>query len=355
MERADKDLAFMLQYENIAWFDGGEVRILDRRVYPREIRFVRCKDVAAVVQALRDMVTQSAGPYTAAGAGMALAAYECRDKTKTEQLEHLTVSAERIATARPTTASRMRLITGGALAAAKTALETDASTIDAIQNYLIGANNMRYNKVYRMAQYLCDMIPAGGAVMTQCFGETIVGQMCRVLKETNKSGVRIFCPETRPYFQGARLTATVCRDMGMDVTVITDNMPAFVMAKEGIDVFTSAADAICMDGHVINKVGTFQIAIAAKYHGIPYFVTGAPDKVHTKVSEVPIEMRDPDFVLQAMGTRTAADGVKGYYPAFDVTPPHLVSGVVTDTGIYSPYDLDRYYSSGNMGEYEMVI
>jgi methylthioribose-1-phosphate isomerase len=135
--------------------------------------------------------------------------------------------------------------------------------------------------------------------------------MCRVLKEQGKGNVRIFCPETRPYFQGARLTATVCKDMGMDVTVITDNMPAFVMKKEGIDLFTSAADAICMDGHVVNKVGTYQIAIAAKYHGIPYYVTGAPDRVHPGIDSVKIEMRDPDFTLQAMGVRTAAQGVKG--------------------------------------------
>ena len=77
--------------------------------------------------------------------------------------------------------------------------------------------------------------------------------------------------------------------------------------------------------------------------------------MHSKIDTVTIEMRDPAFTLQAMGVKTAADGVKGYYPAFDITPPELVSGVVTDTGIYTPYDLDRYYKEGNMGEYEMVI
>ena len=125
--------------------------------------------------------------------------------------------------------------------------------------------------------------------------------------------------------------------------------------NENIDVFTSAADAICMDGYVVNKVGTFQIAIAAKYNKIPYFVTGAPDHVHPTIDTVKIEMRDPEFSLQALGTKTTAEGVKGYYPAFDITPPELVSGVVTDTGIYAPYDLKRYFENGNLGEYEMVI
>lgn len=355
MERADKDLAFMLQYENIAWFSDGVVRILDRRVYPREVKFVVCKNHHEVTQALRDMVTQSAGPYTAAAAGMALAAYECRDKKEAEQLEYLKNAAYTISHARPTTANRMALITNGCLEAAEKALQSGKNVSQAINDYTVNVNNMRYEKVYKMAQYLVDMVPTHGAVMTQCFGETIVGQMCRVLKEQGKGDVRIFCPETRPYFQGARLTATVCKDMGMDVTVITDNMPAFVMQKEKVDVFTSAADAICMDGYVVNKVGTFQIAIAAKYNKIPYFVTGAPDYVHPSIDTVKIEMRDPNFTLQAMGVKTAADGVKGYYPAFDITSPELISGVVTDTGIYSPYDLQRYYKDGNMGEYEMVI
>lgn len=355
MERADIELAFMLQYENIAWYEDGAVKILDRRVYPRKVEFVTCHDHLEVTQALKDMVTQSAGPYTAAAVGMALAAYECRDKNEAEKREYLKKAAYTIAHARPTTANRMSLITNGCLAAAEEAMKTGADLSEAIMEYTVKANNMRYNKVYKMASYLSDMIPVHGAVMTQCFGETIVGQMCRCLKEQGKQDVRIFCPETRPYFQGARLTATVCHDMGMDVTVITDNMPAFTMKNENVDVFTSAADAICMDGYVVNKVGTFQIAIAAKYNKIPYFVTGAPDHVHPSIDTVKIEMRDPDFTLQAMGVKTAADGVKGYYPAFDITPPELVSGVVTDTGIYAPYDLRRYFENGNMGEYEMVI
>ena len=118
----------------------------------------------------------------------------------------------------------------------------------------VNANNRRYSKVNEIAKYLVPLIPAGGTVMTQCFGETIVGMMLKEAKLAGKD-FRLFCPETRPYFQGARLTATVCRDMGFDVTVITDNMPAFVMEREHVDLFTCAADAICLDGYVVNKVG----------------------------------------------------------------------------------------------------
>ena len=352
--RADEGLAFMLQYENVAWYDAGEVRILDRRIYPAKIEFVRCKTHVEVMQAIRDMVTQSAGPYTAAAMGMALAAYECRGKTERKQLDFLRAAAETISTTRPTTASRMRLICEGCLRAAERALASGEPVDLAIRAHAVRTNNSRYEKVDRIGGYLSDLFPASGAIMTQCFGETIVGMMLKEAKLAGKD-FRLFCPETRPYFQGARLTATVCRDMGFDVTVITDNMPAFVMEREHVDLFTCAADAICLDGYVVNKVGTLQIAICANHFGIPTFVTGAPDIGHETKDTVKIEMRDPEFTLQAMGVRTAAQGVKGYYPAFDMTPPHLISGIVTDRGVFSPFDLHRYFADGGAGEYDTVV
>lgn len=119
MERQDRGLAFMLQYENIAWYEKGAVRILDRRVYPRRVEFVTCRRHEEVAQAVTDMVTQSAGPYTAAAMGMALAAYECRTLAEAQQTAYLEQAARVIANARPTTAARMRLVTEGSLAAAK--------------------------------------------------------------------------------------------------------------------------------------------------------------------------------------------------------------------------------------------
>lgn len=352
--RADHDLPFLLRYENVAWYESGQVRILDRRIYPAKQEFVVCRSHWEVAQAITDMVTQSCGPFTAAAAGMALAAWECRDFGEMAQREYLNAAAHTISHARPTTVARMQRITGGCLAAAEQALASGSAVDEAIMAHLIASNNKRYGKVARMASNLVDMFPSQGKIMTQCFGETIVGMMLREAKNRGMQ-LKLFCPETRPYFQGARLTATVCRDMGFDTTVITDNMPACVMEREGIDVFTCAADAICLDGHVVNKIGTYQIAIAARYHGIPFFVSGIPDESHPDRTAIRIESRDPDFVLQAMGIRTAAEGVKGYYPSFDITPPSLISGVVTDLGIYSPYDLPRYLLQAEIGPYEMVI
>lgn len=350
MDRADKGLAFMLQYENVAWYEDGAVRILDRRIYPTKISFVTCKTHGEVTQAITDMVTQSAGPYTAAAMGMALAAYECKDKKEEERKAYLRKAAQTISHARPTTVERMKLIVDACYDVAVEAMKKGENVSDAIVKNTIERNNKRYRKIEVMGNYLVDVFPKNGKILTQCFGETIVGMMLKKAKERNYN-LKVYCAETRPYFQGARLTASVAKDMGFDVTVITDNMPAYAIQNEGIDVFTSAADAICLDGHIVNKVGTLQIAIVAKYFGIPYFASGAPDIGHPTVDTTKIEMRDPNFVLQAMGVRTAMEGVKGYYPSFDITPPDLVSGVVTDMGILSPYDLHRYYENNSEGEY----
>ena len=341
MKRMDEGLAFMLKYENIAWYENGKVRILDRRIYPREVKFVECTDYHEVRQAITDMVTQSAGPYTAAGMGMALAAYQAKDLPKEEQIAFLAEASEVISHARPTTANRMKLITDSCYEVGKKAIEEGKSAIDAIFQRTIESLERRYGRMSIVAKHLVDLFPKKGKVMTQCFGETIVGCMGREIRNQNKD-IEFYCPETRPYLQGARLTASVLKDQGFKVTVITDNMPAWTIKSKGIDLFTSAADTISMDGHIVNKVGTLQIAIVAKHFGIPYFVTGIPDE-DKRLENIIIEERDPEEVISCNGIKNTLEGVEGFYPAFDITPPHLVSAVVTDQGIYSPYNLAEYY------------
>jgi methylthioribose-1-phosphate isomerase len=245
--------------------------------------------------------------------------------------------------ARPTTAAKMSRITEACARVAVAAKEKGDKPDEAVFLHTLDAVNTRYARSAATAKYLVEQFPDDGTVMTQCFAETIVGMMLRECRASGKT-VKVICPETRPYFQGARLTASVVCDMGFDVTVITDNMPGYTMKARKVDVFTSAADVICMDGNIVNKVGTFQIALAASYWGIPYFVTGTPDRQHPGIDSVEIEERDGMDVLEAMGVRTAMQGVKGYYPAFDITPPKLCDGVVTDKGIFPPYDLARYYA-----------
>lgn len=350
--RMDDGLAYMLKYEHVAWYEKGEVRILDRRIYPLKTEYVVCRDYREVAQAIKDMVTQSAGPYTAAGMGMALAAWQGRKLSRDNRFSLLKEAANCLSHARPTTASRMKLVTEGCLCVVKDYEGEDWD--EKIFNYTVEMCNHRYGKIDEVAKYLVRRFPKKGKIMTQCFGETIVGMMLRRAREEGKE-ISLFIPETRPFLQGARFTASVAHDMGFEATVITDNMPAFVMGKEGIDLFTSAADAITLDGYVVNKIGTYQIALCAHAMEVPYFVTGIPDKGHPKIDTVTIEYRDPNETLSFMGRPTTMEGVKGYYPAFDITPPRYVSGVVTDLGIFSPYDLDSYMDMVKDGFYSFAV
>ncbi|EHR35061.1 s-methyl-5-thioribose-1-phosphate isomerase [Helcococcus kunzii] len=346
MERIDHDLAFMLRFENVAWFENGKVKILDRRIYPMEVKYVECETHEEVVKAIQDMVTQSGGPYLAATMGMVLAAYETKVKNlnNSETKEFMKKAADKIANARPTTSSRMRKIVDNALSTiSESDWENKDDLIGKFREFAISEVSNRYKNIEKMGDIIAEKVPNNGTIMTQCFAETVVGMICRKLKEKGKDTVKFITPETRPYLQGARLTASVIKDMGFDVHVITDNMPGYILKNKKVDLFTSASDMITKDGHVINKVGTFQIAVLCHYHGIPYFVTGNPSEVHESIDDIIIEERDENDVLSHLGKKVTLEGVRAYYPAFDITPPHLVSGVVTNKGMYSPYNLSEYF------------
>lgn len=340
MKREDYNLPYMLEYEHVAWYEKGEVKILDRRIYPKEVSYVVCKSYKDIVKAIKDMVTQSAGPYTAAGMGMALAAYEAKDLDIDSKIKFLENASEKIATARPTTQNRMRKITEDSLKVGKIAIKEGKDPVETIKNNTIESLNRRYQRMEIVGRNLCSLIKDKDKILTQCFGETIIGMMLRILKEEGKE-VSFYCAETRPYYQGARLTATCCRQMGFETTIVTDNTIAYLMENIGIDIFTSAADTICRDGSVANKIGTYQIALLADHFKVPYYVTGIPDDDKYTKDDIEIEMKDPNLVLEGR----SYDKVKAIYPSFDITPSSYIKEVITDKGIYDPEKLDTYFDS----------
>lgn len=342
--RADHDLAFLFKFENIAWYENGSVRILDRRIYPATEVFVTCRTHREVARAITDMVTQSYGPFHAAAMGMVLAAHECRDKNVAEQKAYLSAAADAFVGARPTTARKMRVWTDDCERDAAAALERGESAEEAIMRGALAKFSSRYDRFDREAKFFIEKIPKNPTIMTQCYGDADLGMLLRALRERGDEA-KFFTPETRPYLQGARLTASVICDMGFEVTLITDNMPGYVLGHKDITLFTTSADVITMDGHVVNKVGTFQIALAANYYGVPYYVAGFPDRTHPTIDTVKIEERNADEVRHAMGVITCKPNVKAFYPAFDITPPELVTGVATDMGVLKPTELERYQPS----------
>jgi methylthioribose-1-phosphate isomerase len=228
-------------------------------------------------------------------------------------------------------------------AVAEKALESGQDPETATLAYVEERREARYNRSRKIGGYAVDLLPENQCtILTQCFAETLIGFVLLVAKERG-CDIRLIAPETRPYLQGARLTASVGVEIGVPVTLITDNMPGYVISQGKVDAFICAADVITVDGHVVNKIGTYQIASVAHRHGVPFYVVGTPSAQNPTIDTVEIEERNPDEVLQAMGVRTAKAGVRGYYPAFDITPPQLVGAVVTEKGVFSPYDLVRHF------------
>lgn len=342
MTRADDGLPFLLRYENVARYEDGVVWILDRRKYPAAEEFVRCADYRQVAKAIADMVTQSGGPLLAASLGMVSAAKEVRGVSADTAKQKLRQAADELSTARPTTSANMKSYIQKVLKTALAAVDQGENAEAKTYSFVMESLENRYRLSRTMADYAVDLIPDKASILTQCYAETLIGFIFLASRERGKK-ISLICPETRPYLQGAKLTASVACDMGVPVTVITDNMPAYIFSKKMAQVFISAADVVTMDGHVVNKIGTFQIALAAHYYGIPYYVMSAPSMKYPDISSVVIEERQPEETMHVMGIRTTKEGVKGYYPAFDITPPHLVSAVITHKGVFSPWDLKRYF------------
>jgi methylthioribose-1-phosphate isomerase len=339
--RADAGLPFLLQSENVARYEDGNVVILDRRKYPANIEYVACSTYRDVAHAIFEMVTQSHGPWVAAAYGMVSAARSIRDMSRVEARKELECAADVLAHARPTTSSGLKNHVNRILASAIKALESDrdveASTLAYVENWL----NMRYLTDRKTAAFVVSLFPDPVRILTQCYAENYIGFTLLLAREAGKQ-VSLICPETRPYLQGARLTASVARDMDIPVTVITDNMPGYLLSQRMVDVFVSSADVVTLDGYVVNKVGTFQIALAAHAFNVPFYVLRDPSPGNAAIGTVKIEERDPEEVTHAMGVRTVKEGVQGYYPAFDITPPNLVRAVITSKGIFSPYDLKAF-------------
>jgi len=160
------------------------------------------------------------------------------------------------------------------------------------------------------------------------------------LAKQDGKDITVYAPETRPFLQGARLTAPSLAEIVIKVKLITDNMPTALMADGKIQKYMTAADLITLDGHVVNKVGTFQNAIAAKHHGIPYYAFAwGCDPAKPDRASIDIEYRDPADIRTCRGTPTTRDDIDAIYPAFDITPPDFVSGVITRHGVLNPVEL----------------
>jgi methylthioribose-1-phosphate isomerase len=304
------------------------VRILDRRVFPFERVWVTCRDVEDVATAIEDMVTQSLGPPFAAAGGMVLAA-------RSGGVEAVRQAARRLIATRPTN-NGIRDVVAELLAVAEAGGDVERAA---------GALTERYRAGYRaLGEHAAPLIPDGATVLTHCWADAYLTETVAAVLRAGKR-IEAICTETRPYLQGARLTAESLAEMGVPTRLITDGMAAHLMSRGEVSTFVTGADRVTMDGAVVNKIGTLQIAVAAQAFGVPFVaLVQAPDRQAATADDVELEDRDGEEVLHVLGRRTASSRVTGVYPAFDVTPPRFVSVVVTDRGRFAPADVASYHS-----------
>lgn len=325
--------------------EPDRVRILDRRVFPFQKSFVECRNYEEVARAIEDMVTQSNGPFFASSAGLVLAARALNGEADAEERRRKMAQAGARLIATRATNNNIATAVGRILQESSTLNVSGPDFSMAVEAQVRRLWDERRAISRHIGAQAATLLRDGDHVLTHCWADAA---FIETLAAAGRSGKRleVTCTETRPYLQGARLTAHSVAELGLPVTVITDGMAAWAMDRGRVNVFITAADRVTMSGHVVNKIGTLQLAIAANAYKLPYYVTvSQPDPKAPTPQDVPIEERDGEESLFCLGNRTATPLARGWYPSFDITPPSLVSAIVCRQGIFPATTLQASLSA----------
>ena len=323
-------------------YAGSSLRVLDQLALPARARWIVCRTPEEVASAIREMRVRGAPAIgIAAGYGLALAARRSRARTAAGLRQDLERAGARLAAARPTAVNlawavgRVLRVGGGSPAELRSRVLGEARAIereDLAANLAMGRLGARLLRRRMNVLTHCNT----GALATAGHG-TALG----VIRTAHAAGkIRlVYVDETRPYLQGARLTAWELKRDRIPFVLITDNMAAHFMARGPVGAVLVGADRITRHGDVANKIGTYGLAVLARAHGIPFYVvapTSTLDLSLTHGREIPIEERPAHEVLQLAGRRIAPPGIRAAHPAFDVTPGRLVTAIVTEAGVARP-------------------
>jgi methylthioribose-1-phosphate isomerase len=330
---------------SLRWLDppaGPAIELLDQTRLPAEEAVVTCGDVPQLIEAISRLVVRGAPLLGVAGAyGVALAAARGDD---------VPAAAAAIASARPTA---VNLGWGARLAlqAWRTAVagSDDVSLLKAgadaalVQASAIAEQDAAASVA--MARHGLQLVPAGARILTHCNTGSLVsageGTAFAVILAAHRQGrlARLWIDETRPLLQGARLTAWEAGRAGIPHTLLADSAAAALMASGQVDLVLTGADRIAADGSVANKVGTYGLAVLARQHGVPFVVVAPASTVDLATphgAAIQVEFRPDEEVASMAGRPVAPAGTNAWNPAFDVTPPDLVSAIVTERGLIQP-------------------
>ena len=336
--------------ETMRW-EQGKLVLLDQTLLPNKIEWICCEDYLRVKLAIERLEVRGAPAIGAAAAfAMALGAREVADKP--DFLGALDAVRADLITARPTAVNLAWAANLQYELATK--LHKDElppfKIIKALEAKAeqIYADDIAINK--RMGEYGAEVLPDKAVVLTHCNAGALAtcgwGTALGVIRSAYAQGKlqMVYADETRPLLQGARLTAFELYEDKLPVTLITDNMAAWTMRMKGINAVVVGADRIAANGDTANKIGTYGVALAAKAHGIPFYIAAPTSTFDFSIStgaQIPIEERQPDEVRRFRSEQTAPEGVEVFNPAFDVTPSELITGIITEYGVLRPPYVER--------------
>jgi methylthioribose-1-phosphate isomerase len=333
--------------ETLVWVGDrpGHVRMIEQTMLPTRFEELDVRDVPGMVDAIYRLAVRGAPAIGVAAAyGMLLGVQDLEGLSGLEMMATTREVADTLAKARPTAVNLFWAL-DRMVKRAQSELDGGADG-DAIRDALFD----EAHSIFSEDQHTCEalgrhgakLISEGGTYLTHCNAGALAtantGTALSPFYEAQRQGkkIAVFADETRPLLQGARLTAWELMQSGIDVTLITDNMAGRVMFEGKIDAVFVGSDRIARNGDVCNKIGTYSVAVLAKEHGVPFYAV-APlstfDRKITSGDDIPIEERPPEEITAGFGRQTAPDGVKVYNPAFDITPAHLVTGIVTEVGL----------------------
>lgn len=325
--------------ETIQWTNEGVVMI-DQTLLPKETKFVTCRNYQEVAVAIKDMIIRGAPAIgVAAAMGVAIGVAQC-DASKFHH--ELDLICDTLARTRPTAVNLFWAIDR----MKKLALSMDGQPIETIRATLIEEAQRVYEEDIAINRAIgahgAPLVPDGKHVLTHCNAGALAtagyGTALGVIRAAVEAGkkIAVFADETRPFLQGARLTAWELQQDGIETTLITDNMAGHFLRSGRIGCVVVGADRIARNGDVANKIGTYSVAVLAKENGVPFYVAAPVSTLDLTLAsgdEIPIEQRSASEVTHVFGVAVAPAGIGVENPAFDVTPNRYVTGIITENGV----------------------
>jgi len=354
-------------FKTLEW-KKGQLVLIDQTRLPGQERYVRCSAYQEVARAIKNMVVRGAPAIgVAAGFGMVLGARQFKSGGGKSFLRHMERVGKALVSTRPTAVNLVWAVDRMMKVVREKRGEQIPGPQKRLEREAVKIRKEDLQACREMGRQGQVLIPDGSSILTHCNAGALAtagyGTALGVIRAARAAGKRIhvYVDETRPFLQGARLTAWELMKDRIPCTLITDNMAGWLLAQGKIHLAITGADRIAASGDVANKIGTYSVARLCHAHRVPFFVAAPLSTIDpaTKTGkEIPIEQRASREVTFLQGRRIAPEGVRVYHPAFDVTPSRYVSAIITERGIVQkPYraNLKRLFSGRSLEKFQTLI